>query len=59
MDIIADDVLGEDDIMFNAVDGNIFNTFITIGHFHTISVFLNESESSFNSRSERFELLID
>ena len=51
--------MSQDDVMFNSMDRDIVDSFVKIGYFHTISVFFNKSESSFNSCSERFQFFVD
>ena len=51
-DVTKDNVLGEDNIMFNGMDGNMINAFVKVAYFHTVSVFFYETESSFDSCSK-------
>jgi len=58
-DVIEDNVLSENDVMFYGMNGNVIDTLIAIAHFHAVSVFLYDSKGSFNPRPERFKLLVD
>ena len=58
-DVVKNDVLGEDDVMFDRMDGYVVNASIEVGLFHAVSVFLYQAEGSFNAGSERFQFSVD
>ncbi len=45
--------------MFDSMDSHIIDTFVEVSLFHTVSVFLNQAEGSFDAGSEGFQLFVD
>jgi hypothetical protein len=42
--IVKNNVLGEDDIMFNSMDGHVVNALVKVGLFHAASVIFHQTE---------------
>jgi hypothetical protein len=52
-------VLGEDDVMFNGMDGHVVNALVKAGLFQALSGFFHQPEGCFDPGAERFQFLID
>ena len=58
-EVVKDHVLGENDIMFDGMDGYIVDAHVEVGLFHAVPVFFHQAEGSFDPSAKRFEFLID
>jgi hypothetical protein len=57
-EVVKNNVLSEDDIMFNDMNGHVVNALVKVGLFHSIPFFFHQTEGSFDSGAERFQSLL-
>ena len=58
-EVIKDNVLGEDDIMFNGMNGHVVNALVKVCLFHAVPVFFYQAEGSLDPGAKRLQFLID